>query len=472
LPGCVGDSMRAAKPPVVCAHHDLARPIGKIVGYEDGDKALDITVRMADLDAVPDARTAFSLITDGVCDGWSIGFSRKTWDAVPKEQRSDYGTNEAKEFMRAVNLREVSLVALPAVDGTGVLAIRAEETPTLVVITVEDIERQFKGDLLDRHEARALLATLSPAYRETIVLGVAGAGSVVESPGVEEVAVTSDHNQAAISAAGPEGRADPTMAASSTDTSDDGDDDDAASLAAATDAALDSAVYWFSKVDLSGLPDEVQQGIALCQAAGVAVDELLDVMGVDDPDDDMGDASGRAAEAPESAGAPEVASDSSDAAAEAREDTETETVETADPETEERALTLSTKPWSDFSEADYTPAQYKAACLIWDGPDTDKSSGSLPVKEPGGTVNKAALSAAAGRLGQVKASPADKTAAAKALLSLYASAKMTAPGSLLAAARSVEDPEVRDMAVELELDGLDDIFSRHGVTVGNGSEAA
>lgn len=62
-------------------------------------------------------------------------------------------------------------------------------------------------------------------------------------------------------------------------------DDDAGNLAAATDAAIDEAIDLFNEVDITSLPDEVQQAIALVQAADLSVDKLLEVLGVPDPDE-------------------------------------------------------------------------------------------------------------------------------------------------------------------------------------------
>lgn len=63
-------------------------------------------------------------------------------------------------------------------------------------------------------------------------------------------------------------------------------DDDPATLAASLDAVLDEAVGLFQGVDTSGLEPDVQQGIALVNAADALADELLEVMGVADADDD------------------------------------------------------------------------------------------------------------------------------------------------------------------------------------------
>jgi HK97 family phage prohead protease len=69
----------------------------------------------------------------------------------------------------------------------------------------------------------------------------------------------------------------------SLDTPDPGDD--AGSLAKAVDANLDSAASLLTNVDVSQLPDEVQQALDLMNGAGANIDQLLSVMNLDDPDD-------------------------------------------------------------------------------------------------------------------------------------------------------------------------------------------
>lgn len=68
-------------------------------------------------------------------------------------------------------------------------------------------------------------------------------------------------------------------------------DSTVAQKAQAVDAALDEAVRILSSFDISSLPSEVQQAIGLVFAAEIAVDDLLDAMGVDDPDEDSDDMS-------------------------------------------------------------------------------------------------------------------------------------------------------------------------------------
>ena len=102
------------------------------------------------------------------------------------------------------------------------------------------------------------------------------------------------------------------------------------------------------------------------------------------------------------------------------------------------ADSLSSAPW-DGSASNYdTPEAYCSACLVDlndGGGEKTKSACHLPVREPGGAYNRAALGAAAaalagGRGGGVQISPAAKKAAARKLASLYRRFKLDVPDSL------------------------------------------
>lgn len=86
---------------------------------------------------------------------------------------------------------------------------------------------------------------------------------------------------------------------------------------------------------------------------------------------------------------------------------------------------VSDKPWSNFSAADYSPQQWRRACLLdtGQGDPADKGRYKLPVREPGGALNRngchAAASVLGGGRGGVQASPQAKQAAARKLASLY-----------------------------------------------------
>lgn len=97
---------------------------------------------------------------------------------------------------------------------------------------------------------------------------------------------------------------------------------------------------------------------------------------------------------------------------------------------------VSDKPWSRFSESDYSLEQWHRACLIHlhDGEPTAKDQCKLPVREPDGAVNRngvhAAAAALAGARGGVKASPDEKRKAARALLRLYRELEEEPPESI------------------------------------------
>lgn len=89
-----------------------------------------------------------------------------------------------------------------------------------------------------------------------------------------------------------------------------------------------------------------------------------------------------------------------------------------------RAVAVSDKPWSQFTQGDYSDEQWIRACLLDRGPDagTPKQRYSIPVREPSGALNRNAVHAAAGAhgIGAVKGvSPEKKRAVARKLVSLY-----------------------------------------------------
>ena len=102
------------------------------------------------------------------------------------------------------------------------------------------------------------------------------------------------------------------------------------------------------------------------------------------------------------------------------------------------SITVSASPWSDFTPADYTPAQWHKACLIHDHPTGQavdgKESCKLPCREPDGTLNKNGVHAAAGALAgarsDLQATPAQKAKAAAALRGLYKTIGDDPPESL------------------------------------------
>ena len=119
--------------------------------------------------------------------------------------------------------------------------------------------------------------------------------------------------------------------------------------------------------------------------------------------------------------------------------------------------TISDKPW-DGSAGRYTPEQWAHACLIHrDGDPNDKSTHSLPVREPGGALNRNGVHAAASRLNQVQDISADqRRQAAQKLISLYHELGEHPPdhlGVMRSRSDSPADIEQRNCAVAVEVRG-------------------
>ena len=89
-------------------------------------------------------------------------------------------------------------------------------------------------------------------------------------------------------------------------------------------------------------------------------------------------------------------------------------------------MPISNRPWGDVSEADYTPEAFCRASLIDMNPSGEpkvKARCKLPVKEPGGALNRngvhAAAAVLAGARGGVDAPPDARRAAARRLIGYY-----------------------------------------------------
>jgi hypothetical protein len=467
--------------PTMCWQHDLRDPIGRALTAQVTPKVNEIRGKFSDPDAVPNAKRAFSQIQDGTITDFSFGFKNAKFQPT--------GTRGVSRITSAF-MAEFSPVTIGSIPGAKAVGLREQG---LIIMEMAEILQLRDSGLVTFDGFRALVEEHHPELLEKIVLtdpGVrtASAGDGAAAPEGADEDDTAPVEWTALdsgthTATGPNGEAmrvkpvkdgdtvtghswsvtddegepvgngttesdSPASAKSAAakavhskgqrsepfefELPDDPDDIDAdyvrsvieqahpalglilreaaiaiaphvatgtdtggndnsvaASLAAATDAALDSAVEYLRDVDIAALPDDVQQSLALVQAASVSVDALLDAMGVDDPDD------------------PDEGEDGN------RGDT-----------------TFSDKPWSDFSQADYTPEQWKEAALI-KGEGDNKDAHHLPVKEPDGTYNTHAIAAASSRINQVDAPDEAKTAAAKKLMSLHGKMKKPVPPNVL-----------------------------------------
>lgn len=145
-PGVFSEHLRTGLPVSVWSH-DSRRPIGKVVEYRDTEEALDVFVKYANLDAVPDARMAHSLQEDGIIDQYSFAFTRLKDEPCP---------NGGERRITKAKIHEVSPVLVASGQGTGTLGVRSDQT--LNRAEADDLLRRVALGELD---ARSALEQLS-----------------------------------------------------------------------------------------------------------------------------------------------------------------------------------------------------------------------------------------------------------------------------------------------------------------------
>jgi HK97 family phage prohead protease len=256
-------------------------------------------------------------------------------------------------------------------------------------------------------------------------------------------------------------------------------DENVALIVEAIDAALRSAADWVKDVDVTVLPQEVQEALQLFGAAGTSTRALMDVMAIEEraavspssePKDAIGsenmdptavkcDMCGGSGETEDGKTCPQCMGSGIEAVT--RDDIPEDAPASAitcptckgtkmmrggsmkckrcngkgwlakddvdDSNKRADVSSWSTKPWSDFKQSDYTPEQWKRACLIVKGDGSTKDQCSLPVKEPDGTYNVHGIAAAASRLNQVEADSGMRQDAAETLSDLYTRMKKDVP---------------------------------------------
>jgi len=225
--------------PMVFGHDErnIANIVGSVHTSNSTERGAQLTMRFADFADVPSARACWSLLKDGHLQGWSYKF--RDGETVP-----DPNQRGVNKFTRA-RLVHVSPVVDPSVVGTHTISVRDADGE---IIQAPDTEA---ADAV----GAALHQALAAGHR-SITITVGNDGTVTS------------HND------------DETG-------NGDGQDDDAtpAELAQAIDGAVDAAIAIIDGLDLSTLPPGVGQVAQLLHAADVAADELLEALGLPDPDD-------------------------------------------------------------------------------------------------------------------------------------------------------------------------------------------
>lgn len=266
---CFRDSFGKALP-VMLWNHNPNELIGHATSAESLGSRSRIVNQFSDFDSVPRAKQAFAQIRDGDVPGFSFHFRNAKSIAHPTERG-------ARRFTQA-DMLENSPVTFPSIPGAQAVGIRAEEA-ILSVPTLEELMNLQKIGVLNEDGLRSAVAEHFPTLREHIVVA-----------DHSETARTALFDHIAALAITEEGIRDMSITIDSDGTVSSGPveqpDEDRTALIRSADLCLDSAVALFEGIDVTVLPDDIQQGIANVQAASVAVDELQDVMGIEDPDGD------------------------------------------------------------------------------------------------------------------------------------------------------------------------------------------
>ena len=244
-PGCFAESLKRKMPKVVWAH-DWSDPIGIVIAYKDSADGLDVTVQLDDFADVPRARQCFSQLKSGSMDEFSFGFAREEWSFVDG-YAEDAEFPGATEILTRARLDEVSPVLVGAVPNTALLSTRSAER----------MQRSDAAMLLTRVAAGAM--PLSDALR-----------ALEAAPMTDPITPTTDAATPADAPAGDDEATEPTVS----------------SVASGIDAAVDQMLTLLDGVDTTALPQEVQDALALVESLDTLADDLLDILGVEDPDED------------------------------------------------------------------------------------------------------------------------------------------------------------------------------------------
>jgi len=466
-PTCFRDSYEQ-RLPVMCWQHDLRDPIGRAVRAQVLQGHDEIVNRFSTLEAVPNAKRAFSQIVDGTLTDFSMGFKQAKYEPT---KRNGHGVRAIVSAVMVEN-SPVSVGSIPGAKATGI-----REEGGLAVMELEQIIHMRDAGYLDEEGFRALMGEHYPELSSHIVVTsarAASAGKGVEAPADEDEDETSPIKWTALksgtnTATGPN---DETLRVKPF--GDSGQhvwlvlDEDGSKIAGGIAANVDKAKGAAERAthmahSKRSVVDYLQDGQITANSLRALVEDVCPEMaeplrGVPIAIGEPADASGArgadmeiagmlaeqidaaldsAAQWLQRADVAQLPDDvqqglalvqSASLAADALLDT-LGIPDSVDNATVRAATTFSTKPWSDFKESDYTNAQWREACLLdtGEGSPTDKARYKLPVKEPDGTYNRHGIAAAAARLNQTEAGAGELKEAAQTLVRLYTLMKATAP---------------------------------------------
>lgn len=129
--------------PAMLLHHDMSRPIGKWLEFEEDSKGLYVKGKLTR--GVRDADEAYALLKDGVIESLSIGY------IVEKET---YDHFSGKNHLNEIALHEISLVTIPANQQAMISSVKGVDGEP----DIRALESVLREAGLSRREAKAVLA--------------------------------------------------------------------------------------------------------------------------------------------------------------------------------------------------------------------------------------------------------------------------------------------------------------------------
>lgn len=289
-PGAFEEGFRKQLP-VMCTNHNQADLIGHAVSAQSMPDLHEVVGQFSNFDDVPSARRAFAHVRDGDYPGFSFHYVQGKTVPHPSGQRG------AVRYAKA-RMIEFGPVVSPSIPGAVAVGLRAEEA-ALSIPTIDELIHLRDIGVLNDDGLRSAIAEHHPHLAEHITVQAPSKPKATADDGKYAEAFRS----AIASAIEPfdlsglietDGKRAVAIAIHHDGTVTDGDgnamghpapDDEVRQLASAVDASLDAYAQALGDADVSGLPANVQQALALATAAGNVSDELLDALGIDDPDD-------------------------------------------------------------------------------------------------------------------------------------------------------------------------------------------
>ena len=153
-PGCFQESW-AKQLPVMCVNHDQTSLLGRAVAAESFPDSHRVIGKFSNFDDVPQARSAFANIRDGVFPGWSFHFVDGR--SVPHPN----GNRSARRYHKA-RMIEFGPVLAPSIEGTRVVGLRSLPLPH------DSWAEAALADKLDEAQARSLGRAIEDAQHRSL----------------------------------------------------------------------------------------------------------------------------------------------------------------------------------------------------------------------------------------------------------------------------------------------------------------